>query len=207
MPRRLRLHPARLTSARFSPRRVAAAFAIIVVVLAVGRVGDGERAGRAGVELTDAALLDSLAVLALNDFGAFIVARNADRSARLDHARTADGLRRLATALDAVLLRVAADTVDSGVVPAALRDDAELLRAARPPQRAAIARDAFVRVSDAMAELQRHQYAHLERAVAEVSEAAGAVRADTTLVAQRELVLRFFERAYDVLRAMAEPGG
>jgi hypothetical protein len=58
--------------------------------------------------------------------------------------------------------------------------------------------------AEVIARLQRDRFAHLERAAAELQRAASAIHADVPLTLQTKALERYFERASDVLRAMAE---
>ena len=202
MRTRLRLRRTRSPSPRYSLVVVTVALAVILFVLAVGRIDEDGDVGR--VAPTDKTLIDSLVVLAVNDFGAFVAAQSGARDERLEPANAAEGIRHLADVLDALLLRVPPDSTDYGRTSAALREDADLLlRAAAPAGEARIARGAFMLAADAVSAIQRDHYGHLERASAETTDAAHAIRVDTSLTTQRHAVQHFFERAYDVLRAMS----
>ena len=206
MRRKLRVHPGTPSSRRFSPALVFVALAVIVVVLAVGRVNDQSHVRSA--ELTGDALIDSLVELALSDLGTFVSEHAVERSGRLDRTSTADGLYRLASALDAVLLRAAPDSGDYVMAPTTIRDGADILQGtSRTAVQASVARGAFDVAAAAVTALQQQHYLHLERAAAEVTDAAHAVRPDTALDTQGAAVQQFFERAHDVLRGMAARGG
>jgi hypothetical protein len=182
---------------------VVPAVALITSVIIVSRADDG---GDVTDYLTGEQLIDSMVVVALNDFGAFVLAPVRQESPRFDRKRTALGLRRLAAALDAVTLRSAPDTGDFGAIPVGLRDASDLLdgtkRTGARSNMASIARESFLMAADCVSRLQQHRYAHLQRAAEEMKEAAAAVRPDRPLLDQDEEIQRFFQRAYDVLRAM-----
>jgi hypothetical protein len=138
--------------------------------------------------------------LPVNEYLRFVADSRAERDADHGHAYTADGLRRLAGALGALSERdgKSDENIQSRVTM--LRDRADALQ--RDPQsteHARYARDAF----DAAAELMRAMQTEASsNAVAEASQAAGALEPNTMLLMQREAVQRFFDRAGTVLRAM-----
>jgi hypothetical protein len=135
--------------------------------------------------------------------GFFVAERGAEGHIYLDRGDIADGVLRLAAALHDVAghenlegsrLRDQIDEV--GAAAALLRDDR--LR----DRHAFIARSAFAAAAGAIAAIQSSRYPELDRATAEAREAALSIRADRPLLAQTASVQRFFERSYDVLRAM-----
>lgn len=177
--------------------------AVIGGLIIVSRANNG---GRVSDYLTGEQFIDSMVVVTVNDLGAFVLAPVRHDSPRFDRRRTALGLRRLAGALDAVTLRSAPDTGDFGAIPAGLRDASNLLdgttKTGTRVNTARIARDAFLMAADCVSRLQQDRYANLKRAAEEMKEAAAAVRPDRPLLDQDEEIQRFFQRAYDVLRAM-----
>jgi hypothetical protein len=185
---------------RYSPTLILIPLALIASLIIVSRADNG---GPLTDRLTGEQTIDSVVVVTLNELGAFVVSPVGEESARFDHGRTAVGLRRLAAALDAVTLRGVPDTGGVGAVPAGLLDASDLLEGAtNASTHPNIAREAFLLAADAVSRLQLDRYAHLERAAGEMREAAAALRPDRPLLDQGEAVQRFFERAYDVLRAM-----
>jgi hypothetical protein len=189
---------------RFSPALIVVpTVALITSLIIVSRADNG---GDVTDHLTGEQFIDSMVVVTLNDLGAFVLAPVRDESARFDRRHTAVGLRRLAAALDAVTLRSAPDTGDFGAIPVALRDASDLLEGTKKTgarsNMASIARESFLMAADCVSRLQQYRYAHLQRAAEEMKEAATAVRPDRPLLDQDEEVQRFFQRAYDVLRAM-----
>jgi hypothetical protein len=204
VPRRLSRHRSGQSILRFSPALIVVpAVAVIASLIVVSRADNG---GHVTDYLTGEQLIDSMVVVTLNDLGAFVLAPVRGESPRFDRRRTAVGLRRLAAALDAVTLRSAPDTGDFGAVPAGLRAASNLLdgttKTGARSNMASIARESFVMAADCVSRLQQYRYAHLQRAAEEMKEAAAAVRPDRPLLEQDEEVQRFFQRAYDVLRAM-----
>jgi hypothetical protein len=140
---------------------------------------------------------------AVMHLGFFVVERGAEGHANLDRGDIADGVIRLAAALHDV-------AGHEGVEGSRLRDQideveaaAALLRDGRLRDRhAMIARNAFARAAGVIAAVQSSRYPHLDRATAEAREAALRIRSGPPLLEQTEAVQLFFERSYDVLRAM-----
>lgn len=137
---------------------------------------------------------------AVNDYLRYAAEHRAMSDADHGHAYTADGIRRLASALGALSERD--DRSDENIWSrvAMLRDRADALQ--RNPQsteHARYAREAF----DAAAELMRAmQTGASSDQVAEVSRAASALERNTMLLLQREAVQRFFDQSSAALRAM-----
>ena len=204
VPRRLSRRWSGHSIVPFSPALIVVpAVAIIASLIIVNRADHGEPVAD---YLTGEQLIDSMVVATLNDLGAFVLAPARGELPRFDRRRTAVGLRRLAAALDAVTLRSAPDTDYFGAVPAGLRAASNLLdgttKTGGRSHMARIARDSFVMAADCVSRLQQYRYAHLQGAAEEMKEAATAVRPDRPLLVQDEEIQRFFQRAYDVLRAM-----
>ena len=143
--------------------------------------------------------------LAVMELGFFVVERGAEGHTNLDRGDIADGVVRLAAALREVAghenlhgarLR---DQIDEVGAAAALLRDGKLRH-----RLAFIARGAFAAAAAVIAAIQSSRYPDLDRATAEARQAALTIRPDAPLLAQTEAVQRFFERSYDVLRAMMD---
>lgn len=146
----------------------------------------------------------SIAPAMLSEFGAFVVERGAIRHSERTTEFTAEGLRKLAAALTHVATGRTADTPRLRQQIDRVRAKAVLL-GAEPPRAGEprLATDAIAIAVEVMATIQRLRYPHLDRAMAEVREAALRIRPDQPLPGQADAVQRFFERSHDVLRAMA----
>lgn len=136
-------------------------------------------------------------------FGAFVVESGGGQVTR-DREHIAEGIERLADALMDVTTHGSREEVslqqridELGTMAAMLRTE-HLGRV-----RTRVARHAFVVAAEVMGTLQAMRYPHLRQATAEAREAALSVRTDRPLVAQGDEVQLFFERAHDVVRAMA----
>jgi hypothetical protein len=184
---------------------VAAVLAALFLYYARGASSDVSADG----SLRESYATDSLAAVgAVSAFAVFATERRATRDATLDHAYTAEGLRRLAAVLHSVRRR------DATLGPPRYADvAADLLEAAaaiqldeRSTTHADILRAAMIQASSAIADIQRARYPNLGGAVTELRHAAKSIRADRELLLQAEAVQRFFDRASDVLRGMAEVG-
>jgi hypothetical protein len=141
--------------------------------------------------------------LAITELAFFVVERGAERHGQLDREDIADGIARLAAALhdlaaheniQASRLR---DQIDEIAAAAALLRDDRLRE-----RHAFVARSAFAAAAGVIDAIQSSRYPDLDRAAAEAREAALTIRADQPLLAQTAAVQRFFERSYDVLRAI-----
>jgi hypothetical protein len=133
-----------------------------------------------------------------------VEARRAPDSARVTADATAEGLRLLAAAIEALAVRdtAAAATVRPRLdVLRARADSAQ--RDTLPAERARRAGEAFVLASELLQTLQDRTPPSLTDRAAEARQAAAAVRADQPLSQQPDAVRRFFERAAAALRGMA----
>jgi hypothetical protein len=140
---------------------------------------------------------------ALDDFRDF--AGREEPAAGDAHEFAADGIRRLAAAIDMV---VDTERLDGSNVMAKL--DELRQRAARldegdadDPRHAPEAHDAFATAADALGVLARQRPGE-DGAAAGAARAAAAVRADRPLAEQRPQIQRFFAAARDALTAMAK---
>jgi hypothetical protein len=199
--------PAHVDHQRRRRDRVPGLFLVVgVLVVALGLITlDVFRVGWNAVPFVDEAPAAGAEVAsAVDTYAAFALARNAAREAGPSHEYTADGLLKLAAALDGVMALHRDPTTGVSVVPARLRAAAGIIRAeSQSTDHADVVRHAFTGVADAMAELQRAHYPELERAVASVSDAARALRADRPLLQQRDALQHFFDVSADALRGMA----
>jgi hypothetical protein len=152
---------------------------------------------------------DSIAAVdAVSAFALFVAEQRATRDATLDHAYTAEGLRRLAAALYIIPDR------ERGYAPRRYASAAaDLLEAANTIQEAPLGTDhadmvraAALSASAALMDIQRARYPDLAGAVTELGQAAKAIRADQVLLDQTDVIQQFFDRASDVLRAIVAIG-
>lgn len=158
---------------------------------AAGTVGD-----TAGVAAAVAAPSGPVA-----DFVAFVSATSATRSEDEQHAYTAGGLRRLATALE-------------GMNPAgAARAQVDLVRqkadslgitAEGDDRHADMTRAAFLAAAEAMRALPNA--AGASAPLASVTRAAEAVRPDRHMLEQKDQIQAFFDAAREALRALGGTG-
>jgi hypothetical protein len=135
------------------------------------------------------------------DFVAFVSATSATRSEDEQHAYTAGGLRRLATALE-------------GMNPAgAARAQVDLMRqkadslgitAEGDDRHADMTRAAFLAAAEAMRALPNA--AGASAPLASVTRAAEAVRPDRHMLDQKDQIQAFFDAARDALRALGGTG-
>lgn len=141
-------------------------------------------------------------------FLAYTDERRSRQNADLTHEYTADGIRRLAAALDVVARQ---DTVGGAALQPrldSLRQGADALqRNAESMQHAEQTRAAFTSAAGIMAAVQERRFPDLGDEVGQVREAAEAVRAGAPLLEQRAQVQTFFDRAAAVLRAMTGTTG
>ena len=187
--------------------------AILIVIAALAWLASGQDDARdtvdrmpptTGTSLISAGATEPTAVAgapnAVNDYLRYAADRRAMSDADHSHTYTADGIRRLANALSALSKGDGKSDANIQSRVAMLRERADALQ--RNPQsteHARYAREAF----DAAAELMRAmQTGASSNAVAETSQAAGALDPGTMLLLQREAVQRFFDRAGAALRAM-----
>jgi hypothetical protein len=141
-------------------------------------------------------------------FLAYTDERRSRQDADLTHEYTADGIRRLAAALDVVARQ---DTVGGAALQPrldSLRQGADALqRNAESMQHAEQARAAFTSAAGIMAAVQERRFPDLGDEVGQVREAAEAVRPGAPLLEQRAQVQTFFDRAAAALRTMTDATG
>jgi len=171
----------------------------------------GNLAGSRSASLANVSVLppaDSVAAVdAVHAFSTFAAGGRAERDAAPDHAYTSEGIRKLADALEKIVQRSPARASTDGMLAAELREQADLLQLnPRAMNHADIARGAFIAVAGTISAVQATRYPALERAAAELRDAASAIRPDRRLLSQTDAIQAFFDRASDVLRGMAEVG-
>lgn len=206
-------------NARRAPswRPGAFAFLVALALLGCGREPRATRDTMATSGATVSATVDSpppvpadsvaATPAAVTAFLGHVEARRAPDSARASAATTAEGIRLLAAAIEAVAVR---DTA----VAAKVRPRLDVLRAqadsaqrdSLPAERARRAGEAFVLASELLQTLQEGTPPALTDRAAEARQAAAAVRSDQPLSEQTDAVRRFFDRAAAALRGMAGPG-
>lgn len=154
---------------------------------------------------TDAAKGESSSTIeAVNRFASFPITRRTIRDTDGDVAYVAEGLTRLAVALELLVRRELDDTSSVAAIGAQLRAFAVDLRSRKRPDAAAqVARDAFATASAAISLLQRSRFPELERAATMAADDARELRSDRPLAQQRMSIDRYFDSAADVLRGMA----
>ena len=141
--------------------------------------------------------------LALVDFGAFVVERNALRNPDGTSAYTSEGIRKLADALADVTRDGAAEDGRARGQIEEVRASAALVQGGVWPEtQGRLVREAFVTATEVMTRMQASRYPHLDRAMSETREAARRIRHDRPLPEQNDAIQRFFERSHDMLRAM-----
>jgi hypothetical protein len=205
----------RVPNFRVERRRRSAAPWIVgaVSVLIVAAVLWPDPAGQNGVRyamsdadgavVTDSELRAADTEAAVGDYVRFVGSQPARNVIGPKHQYTADGIRRLATAISA-LARL--DTVaGSALMPRiqALGEQADALQ--RDPSadtHALKTREAFVLAASILESLQQARFPELDGDAAAVLRAAEGVSARTALTAQADAVERFFERTAHLLQGM-----
>ncbi|MGI8843678.1 MAG: hypothetical protein ACR2HZ_08260 [Gemmatimonadaceae bacterium] len=143
----------------------------------------------------------------VNDYLRYTAEHRAQADADLSHEYTANGIRRLASALGAITDR---DTVGGTNVPslvADLRDRADALeRNQESMSHARYAKDAFISAGDLMQALQQRSYPNAGAEVEQARQAAQSVDTDGPLLAQRTRVQAFFDHSARVVQAMMAHG-
>jgi hypothetical protein len=181
----------------------AAAVPIFVLFLGVGGSGSTPAEPTGVIPSRDSIA----AAAAVSSFSTFAAGTLAADAVSPDHSYTADGIRKLARVVEAVALRLPDLGSDGTTLGADLRDHADRLQAdPRASNHAEIARSAFVATAEAISEIQTARYPALERAAGELRDAATMIRPNRRLLSQAVAIQRFFDRASDVLRGMAEVG-
>lgn len=202
--------PVRLVESRRKPSRSLAIvlLTLLALILIAGLAvnpGRGESAARATAPPTAGMLAEEpLPGAPVESFAAFVAERGDGAESVRDHAYAAHGLRKLADALDAVAASDTSAVQDARAQSATLRILVDSLE--RHPEarnHSDVVRQAFVGAARTLTTLERRHYPHLERAAEEVRVAAWAMTAGRPLEEQGAAVDRFFDRASDLMRAMA----
>ena len=202
--------PVRLVESRRKPSRSLAIvlIALLALVLVAGLAVGPDRGQSADVARTrpaDSMLAeDPLPGAPVASFAAFVAERGDGAESVRDYAYAAHGLRKLADALDAVAASETTSVAAARAQSTTLRILVDSLeRHPRAPNHADVVRKAFVGTARTLTTLERRHYPHLERAAEEVRVAAWAMTAGRPLEEQGAAVDRFFDRASDLMRAMA----
>ena len=138
---------------------------------------------------------------AVADYAAFVGNGRVERNEDEQHAYTAGGLRRLATAIEGMNPGAAARAqVDL------MRQKADSLEitATGDDRHADMTRAAFAAAAEAMRALPGAAGASAQ--LQQVTRAAGAVRADRHMLDQKDQIQAFFDAARDALGAVRGPG-
>jgi flagellar basal body-associated protein FliL len=207
---------AALAYASQSARRRNIALAIVglfllAVVFAIARatIYPERRTSSIGTARSPAAALDPSqpaepVVQAVNAFSAFTLEQSATRGADANDTYASDGLRLLATVVDALIVR---DSLVRDIHATALqqmRAEADRLeRSAGSTHAMTTTRAAFISAAAAVTVVQRRKYPHLEQATTRLREAARSIRLNRPLRQQSAEVEAFFQRASDAVQGMA----
>jgi hypothetical protein len=152
---------------------------------------------------------DSLTALhAVQAFAAFAAEPPATGDANRQRSHTAEGFRLLGAAIYGLATR------ETRPVPPSYQSvGAELLEAAyalelgdRYDAHAPIVSSALLSASSALTAIQRDRFPQLRSAVLDVHKTAQEFNAEDAMWTQAEVLKRFFDRASDALRGMAEVG-
>ena len=140
------------------------------------------------------------AVVAFNQF----VESQPSPSAGPSHEYTADGIEKLADAIDGLSQKRVANGVNVSEVLSELRARADTLR--KDPSSTAHARktrEAFLLASGLMKQVQEANYPSLASATGQLNDAALAVKVDTPLLEQTAEVNQYFSQAASTLTMMS----
>ena len=141
---------------------------------------------------------------AVSDFIRYAEEPRTRPAADSTHSYEAEGVRRLAAALDELADRDTIGKVSLDVRIAALRERADALqRDWRSTAHAGHTRVAFDSAAALIESMQQQRFPSLAGEVAAVRQAADGVKPDGLLLEQTDEVRRFFDRAADAIRAMA----
>lgn len=166
------------------------------------------------VETPAGALVDSVpgtgvgtreaAPAAVNEFLSYTEQNRAGTAADSTHNYEAEGMRRLAAALDELADR---DTIGGVALDArisALRNRADALqRDWRSTEHARHTRAAFDSAAALVEGMQQQRFNNIATEASQLRQAASGVSPDRLLLQQTAEVQRFFQRAADAVRAMA----
>lgn len=142
---------------------------------------------------------------AVNEFLRFAEGPRAAQAADTTHSYTAEGIRRLAAALDELAVRDTVGRVSLNVRIAALRERADALqRDWSSTKHAGHTRVAFDSAAALIESMQQQRFPNLGSEAASVRQAATNVKPDGMLLEQTAEVKQFFDRAASAVRAMAD---
>ena len=141
---------------------------------------------------------------AVSEFLRFSEEPRPAQAADSTHSYEAEGLRRLAAALDELADRDTIDGVSLDIRIAALRERADALqRNWRSTAHAGHTRTAFDSAAVLIESMQQRRFPNLGSASARVRQAVDGVKPDGLLLEQTAQVEQFFDRAAEAVRAMA----
>ncbi len=140
----------------------------------------------------------------VENFVEYVNENNARQEASLDHEYTADGINRLARALDDLADRANVDGDDFDARKDRLKEQADAIQ--KDPhslQHANIIRDAFTSAADMMETIQRQAYPDHGNQVSQVRQAANNINPNQQTLNQKQQIESFFERSSQALQAMS----
>lgn len=141
---------------------------------------------------------------AVSEFLRYTEEHRAAPAADSTHNYEAEGVRRLAAALDEIAVRDTIGRVALDTRITALRERADALeRSWRSTEHARHTRTAFDSAAALIENMQATRFADLSSEATAVRQAAAGVAPERPLLEQTDAVRRFFERAADAVRAMA----
>lgn len=148
--------------------------------------------------------VDEGAPAAVTGFVQFVDDQGAATAAGLSHEYTADGVRRLVGALDALSDRDSASGVALQPRFDEIRQRADAMQQdPTSTEHSRQAREAFVMAAGVMEQMQQSGFSADQASIAEVRTAAEAVQPDGMLLDQSQQVQQFFERARTAVRSLA----
>lgn len=143
-------------------------------------------------------------VHAVNALSAFTLEQSATRGPDFNDQYAIDGLRLLATAVHALIVRDSLVRDVHATVLQQIRAEADRLdRNAGSASPMTTTRAAFISAAAVVTTVQRRKYPHLEHATAKLRDAARSIRLNRPLRQQSAEVEAFFERASDAVQGMA----
>ncbi len=145
---------------------------------------------------------------AVTAFMQFVDNQGAATAAGLSHEYTADGLRRLVAALDALSDRDSVSGIALQPRFDEIRQRADVMQQnPTSTEHSLQAREAFVMTAGVMEQMQQSGFSADQSAMTEVRTAAESLQPGTMLLEQSQQVERFFERAGNAVRSMAGMSG
>jgi hypothetical protein len=140
----------------------------------------------------------------VENFVEYVNENSARQEADLDHDYTADGIRRLARALDDLADRANMDGDDFDARKDRLKEQADAIQKnPQSLQHANIIRDAFTSAADMMESIQRQAYPNHGNQVSQVRQAANNINPNQQTMNQKGQIDTFFERSSQALQAMS----